>query len=149
MSSDPDSFGAVGAVTSICNPIQAANAVMRASSRGPDKRVGLIPPMFLVGNGAESWAKEQGIPTDLDRRHKITDNALAKYAEYMEQAFPAHSQPTGPLTLQISDDDDMLLDTVGAVCIDSRGVVSAGVSSGGIVLKYPGRIGELLSYWKE
>ena len=35
-----------------------------------------------------------------------------------------------------------MLDTVGAICVDSRGNVCSGVSSGGILLKHPGRIGQ-------
>ena len=39
--------------------------------------------------------------------------------------------------------DDCLLDTVGAICVDSSGRVASAVSSGGIVLKQPGRLGQV------
>ena len=41
---------------------------------------------------------------------------------------------------------DRLLDTVGAVCVDAYGRISSAVSSGGIVLKQPGRLGQAALY---
>ncbi|KAJ2847300.1 taspase, threonine aspartase, 1, partial [Coemansia brasiliensis] len=106
---------------------------MKAQGAGPDPQNGLVPPMLLVGHGAEQWAEANNVATSKDIRHLITSEALDKYARYMDQAFS--TRPAQP-------DDDILLDTVGAVCIDSTGVIAAGVSSGGIALKYPGRVGE-------
>ena len=39
------------------------------------------------------------------------------------------------------DDEPFLLDTVGAIVLDSKGNFASAVSSGGILLKHPGRVG--------
>ncbi|KAG0016578.1 hypothetical protein BGZ80_009121 [Entomortierella chlamydospora] len=39
-------------------------------------------------------------------------------------------------------DESLLQDTVGAICVDALGRVAAGVSSGGIAMKFPGRVSE-------
>ena len=40
-------------------------------------------------------------------------------------------------------EDSLLQDTVGVICVDHSGGVVSAVSSGGIVLKQPGRLGQV------
>ncbi|KAJ2909792.1 hypothetical protein GGI21_001526 [Coemansia aciculifera] len=127
MSSYPDGFGAVGAST------------------GPDAKNGLVPPMFLVGDGADSWARDNGVATNQNTRHKITEEALAKYSQYMDRMSLNSCGNVDSVACAADSEEnvDLQMDTVGAVCIDRRGEVAAGVSSGGIALKLPGRVGEV------
>ncbi|MEE6474449.1 hypothetical protein FKM82_010385 [Ascaphus truei] len=56
------SFGAVGSLSGIKNPVLAANKLLCEGQKGK-LSAGRIPPCFLVGDGAFKWAVDHGIPT--------------------------------------------------------------------------------------
>lgn len=41
------------------------------------------------------------------------------------------------------ENDSACLDTVGAIVVDQEGNVAAAVSSGGLAMKHPGRVGQV------
>lgn len=45
----------------------------------------------------------------------------------------------------LQENDSGTLDTVGAVVVDQEGNVAAAVSSGGLALKHPGRVGQVMT----
>ena len=68
-----------------------------------------------------------------------------KYAKEEEEINTRRSEKKQ----KIHDQEESILDTVGAVCLDRNGNICAGVSSGGLLLKYPGRVGQVSNSWFE
>jgi beta-aspartyl-peptidase (threonine type) len=96
--------GAVAAVTGVANPIRLARRVMDVG-----------PHVFLVGRGAEQFARSQGIP-ECDLEHLVT-------VPRRQQWEDAHG-------------------TVGASACDGLGRLAAATSTGGCFNKLPGRVGD-------
>jgi beta-aspartyl-peptidase (threonine type) len=78
--------------------------------------------VFLTGEGAENFALERGVEF-VPQSYFITDENLAD----LERVKKANK---------------VILGTVGAVAIDSTGQLASATSTGGIMNKRPGRVGD-------
>ncbi|PWZ44198.1 putative threonine aspartase [Zea mays] len=85
MDGSTGSFGAVGAIRDVKNPIQVALHLAKEQMAGPSL-LGRIPPMFLVGEGAYQWAKSKGMDlvesTSEANSWLVTENARAQWVKY-------------------------------------------------------------------
>jgi L-asparaginase / beta-aspartyl-peptidase len=104
--------GAVAGVTTIKNPITAARKVMENS-----------PHVMLIDGGAELFAKSQGLEI-ADPSYFITKESREKWEKSHE------------------NDKENKHGTVGAVALDMQGNLAAGTSTGGMLNKMVGRIGD-------
>jgi len=106
-------LGAVAAVSGVKNPIALARRVLEAGEH-----------VLLAGEGALAFAREVGVelvPPD----YHVTEAARAALAR--ELARRTSSTGGG---------------TVGAVALDAAGHVAAATSTGGMIGKRPGRVGD-------
>ncbi|XP_033125895.1 threonine aspartase 1-like [Anneissia japonica] len=144
-------FGAVGALQGIKNPIEAANCLLGEQLKGK-LSMGRVPPCFLVSNGARQFARDHGIKEALPGT-MTTENALKSYKKYKRQLSECSVNHEAPSAKKRQEESCLLMDTVGAICLDTNGNISSAVSSGGIVLKHPGRVGHAAMFgcgcWSE
>lgn len=105
--------GAVSLVRTVKNPVRLARAVMERT-----------PHLFLAAEGAEALAGDAGL-VRVRNEALVTPRARARWEEARAQ------QPRKPGG-----------GTVGAVAVDAHGHVAAATSTGGMILKRKGRIGD-------
>ncbi|KAF8520251.1 nucleophile aminohydrolase [Hysterangium stoloniferum] len=131
---DSGRFGSVGAVSGIKNPIRAAKAIFDYSSK--QDPLGRVPPLTLVSNGAYEFAVSSSIPT-IEPRAMVSPRANDEWNFWRNKHQNHHISVNDRL-----ETASLMQDTVGCVVFDQSGGLAAGVSSGGLLLKLPGRLGE-------
>jgi len=114
--------GAVAGVTIVKNPITAARAVM-------DK----TPHVLFIGQGADAFAKEAGLQI-VDPSYFITPERLEAWKKAKQKTQPGQPSPSSADTIKKG--------TVGCVALDSYGNLAAGTSTGGMMMKPGGRVGD-------
>ncbi|KAA3488766.1 putative isoaspartyl peptidase/L-asparaginase 2 [Gossypium australe] len=133
--------GAVSGLTTVKNPISLARLVMEKS-----------PHSYLTTPGAEEFAKKQGVEM-VDNDYFITEDnvGMLKLAQEANSilfdyriptvgtcgaAVDSHLQMNGlPISVYAPE-------TVGCVVVDKEGRCAAGTSTGGLMNKMSGRIGD-------
>jgi beta-aspartyl-peptidase (threonine type) len=105
--------GAVAGVRHVRNPVKLARAVMEQSGY-----------VFLIGAGAERFAREAGL-RPVSEAYFHTAASCREWQLALGRQLAARS-----------------CDTVGAVALDAVGNLAAATSTGGVVGKRPGRVGD-------
>ena len=120
--------GGVGCVERLRNPVRAARKILSES-----------PHVYFVGEGAEKFAAQHGIPL-CQNEDLVIPREVERLRDYQaEAARRPPSQHGNDLFAPSSDDVTISHDTVGAVALDRNGNIAAATSTGGTLNKAPGR----------
>jgi len=130
--------GAVAAVDGYANPISIARKVMEVS-----------PHVLLVGPGAELFAKVMGF----EGRDISTEGSRSLYETFVRDALGEIEIERRRQLLESYVRENKLRDwydkiskeyhgTVNIMAMDANGDICSGVSTSGLALKLPGRVGD-------
>ncbi|XP_013860485.1 isoaspartyl peptidase/L-asparaginase [Austrofundulus limnaeus] len=110
--------GAVSAVRNIANPVQLARLVMDKTSHA-----------CLTAEGASQFARSMGV-VEVPQESLITEYARMRWRNNLEPS-------ANPVECQMGK-----MGTVGAVAVDAEGNVACATSTGGMLNKMEGRVGD-------
>lgn len=115
MNGDTLDIGAVAAIKDYANPISIARRLSHEKVN-----------CMLVGDGAEKFAHKEGF----ERKNMLTDRAKIHYKNRVKEV---KQQEISPYSGH---------DTVGMVCLDTHGKMTAATSTSGLFMKRKGRVGD-------
>ncbi|ADL07049.1 N(4)-(beta-N-acetylglucosaminyl)-L-asparaginase [Thermosediminibacter oceani] len=115
MDGDTLSFGAVGGIRDFKNPVSIARKLSHEKFN-----------IFLVGSGAEEYAHKNGF----ERKNMLTDRAKKIWEKRVKEIYEKNLSPYDGH------------DTVGVVCLDKKGHMTAATSTSGLFMKKRGRVGD-------
>lgn len=115
MDGDTLDIGAVAAIRDFANPVSIARRLSKEKVNN-----------LLVAEGAEKFAHKEGF----ERKNMLTDRAKAHYRKRVKEVAEQEIKPYSGH------------DTVGMVCLDGAGKVTAATSTSGLFMKKKGRVGD-------
>jgi L-asparaginase / beta-aspartyl-peptidase len=118
--------GGVGCVERLRNPVRAARKILSES-----------PHVYFVGEGAEQFAAQHGLPL-CRNEDLVIPREVERLREYQREATDQPSTKDGNELFAPTISHD----TVGAVALDREGNIAAATSTGGTLNKAPGRLGD-------
>jgi beta-aspartyl-peptidase (threonine type) len=123
--------GGVAGVYGVKNPVLLARAVLERS-----------PHVLLCGPGAELFADEQGLERCAPAAQVVPRRLeVWQRLRQLDQQFQGDPEMEDPEGLEGYELEE-LRGTVGALTLDQRGNMAVASSTGGIMLKLPGRVGD-------
>ncbi|GLJ59492.1 hypothetical protein SUGI_1511140 [Cryptomeria japonica] len=151
MSDETQMWAGVGAVSGCKNPILLAKSLY--DHRLVPRPLSLIQPNLLVSSGAKQWMRERCshlsvMDTMKEKFLEELDWTSAVKADSNSQDYPTRTMKAHD-SIRDEDTESLTnysnhhrLDTVGAIAVDSNNNFASAISSGGILLKYKGRVGQ-------
>lgn len=124
--------GAVAGLHTVRNPIDLARAVMERS-----------PHVMMIGEGAETFARQNGLQM-VEESYFWTPNRRQQWERMrMQDSLRADSVRRAGQGAAWAVPDERKWGTVGAVALDQQGNLAAGTSTGGMMMKRFGRVGDV------